>query len=91
MPMGLFNGAVFPTINSLIFKRCSPQRRGTASAAYFAAIDLGFTIGGSCSVSFGQARLRQPLLGGAGLSAIAHLLYLKAMAGKKTKALTKGA
>jgi MFS family permease len=46
LPMGLSQGAVGPSINSMIFLRCSPQRRGTASAAYFAAIDIGFTIGG---------------------------------------------
>lgn len=44
-PNGLAQGAVSPTMNSLLFRRCSPQRRGTASAAFFAAIDIGFTIG----------------------------------------------
>jgi MFS family permease len=88
LPMGLFNGAVFPTINSLIFKRCSPQRRGTASAAYFAAIDLGFTIGGFV-FGFVSDKLGYGSLywAGAGLSAIALLLYLKAMAVQKDESL----
>ena len=44
-PVGIAQGAVLPTINSMLFKRCSPARRGTASGAYFAALDLGFAIG----------------------------------------------
>ena len=39
-------GAVIPSINTMMFLRCSPQRKGTASAAYFASIDIGFMIGG---------------------------------------------
>lgn len=45
VPYGLANGAFGPTMNTMMFKRCSPQRRGTASAAFFAALDVGFTIG----------------------------------------------
>jgi predicted MFS family arabinose efflux permease len=29
----------------MMFKRCSPKRRGSASAAYFASIDIGYGIG----------------------------------------------
>ncbi len=46
LPIGLCNGAVMPAMNSLVFKRCSPQRRGTASAAFFSSIDIGFSLGG---------------------------------------------
>ena len=45
IPLGFTNSAVGPTLNSQMFKRCSPQRRGTVSAAYYAAIDIGFSIG----------------------------------------------
>ena len=44
-PLGLAQGAVMPTFNALIFRRCSAARRGTASGAFFIAIDLGFAIG----------------------------------------------
>ena len=45
IPIGLAQGAVIPSFNSLLFKRCSPKRRGTASGANFAAADCGFAIG----------------------------------------------
>ena len=45
VPLGFSNSAVGPTLNSQLFKRCSPKRRGTVSAAYFAAIDIGFSVG----------------------------------------------
>ena len=45
LPIGLAQGAVIPSFNSLLFKRCSPKRRGTASGANFAAADCGFAIG----------------------------------------------
>lgn len=44
-PIGLSQGAFCPAVNSMMFHRCSPKRRGSASAAYFAAIDLGYCIG----------------------------------------------
>ena len=45
VPVGFCNSSVNPTLNSQMFKRCSPKRRGTVSAAYYAAIDIGFSIG----------------------------------------------
>lgn len=45
LPLGLAQGVINPTINSMLFNRCSPARRGTASGAFYAAIDLGFAIG----------------------------------------------
>ena len=45
LPLGMSQGAVTPTFNSMLFQRCSPARRGTASGAYFAAIDIGFAVG----------------------------------------------
>jgi predicted MFS family arabinose efflux permease len=49
-PLGVSLGAVGPEMNAIMFKRCSAQRRGTVSAAFFAAIDTGFCVG---STSFG--------------------------------------
>ncbi len=84
LPLGLANGAVFPSINSLIFLRCSVKRRGTASAAYFAAIDIGFMIGGFAfgfiADSFGYSFV---YWSAAVLTGIALLLYLKTVAKKK--------
>ena len=45
MPLGFAQGAVFPAMNTLIFKKCSPQRRGTASAAFSSSIDIGIGLG----------------------------------------------
>lgn len=42
---GLAQGAVAPALNMMMFKRCSAQRRGTASAAFYSSIDLGLGIG----------------------------------------------
>lgn len=49
-PFGLAQGAVGPLINTMMFNRCSAQRRGAASAAFFASIDIGYGLG---SVIFG--------------------------------------
>ena len=45
VPLGFTNSSVNPTLNSQLFKRCSPKRRGTVSAAFYAAIDIGFSLG----------------------------------------------
>jgi len=45
LPYGLANGSVAPSINALMFRRCSPKRRGGVVAAYTMAIDIGFTFG----------------------------------------------
>lgn len=44
-PLGLANGAVLPTFNATLFKRCSPARRGTASGAGYSSMDIGFALG----------------------------------------------
>ncbi|WP_159435450.1 MFS transporter [Sporobacter termitidis] len=83
-PMGLASGAVYPAINSMIFLRCSPQRRGTASAAYFAAIDIGFMIGGLVFGAVADTLGYSVVYWAAAvLTALALGLYLKAVAVKK--------
>jgi len=77
VPLGFANGAVYPSINAMLFLRCSPQRRGTASAAYFASIDIGFALGG---VVFG---LIAGSLGYNVVYFVALLLFLKAIVVKK--------
>ena len=49
-PIGLSLGTVSPILNALIIKRCSPGRRGTASAAFYSAVDIGVGVG---SILFG--------------------------------------
>ena len=43
-PLGLAQGALLPTLNAMIFRRCSAARRGTAAGAYFTALDIGYAI-----------------------------------------------
>jgi MFS family permease len=50
VPLGLAQGAVVPAIYAMMFNRCSPMRRGTASAAFSSSIDIGFGVG---SILFG--------------------------------------
>ncbi|MCL1828855.1 MAG: MFS transporter [Oscillospiraceae bacterium] len=45
LPIGISQGAVYTTMNSIIFIRCSPAHRGTASGAFFAAMDIGYAAG----------------------------------------------
>jgi len=45
LPFGLSQGALFPTINAMLFKRCSPARRGTTAGAYYTALDIGYSAG----------------------------------------------
>ena len=45
VPYGFACGAVAPTLNAVMFKRCSPKRRGAVSAAYFVAVDIGISVG----------------------------------------------
>jgi hypothetical protein len=83
-PMGLASGAVFPSINSMIFLRCSRQRRGTASAAYFASIDIGFAVGGILyGAVAGILGYSAVYWAAAALAAVALALYLKVVAEKK--------
>jgi MFS family permease len=85
-PIGLAGGAILPSINALIFRRCSPQRRGTASAAYFAALDIGFAIGGT-AFGFIAERLGYSYIywAAAGLALLAVLVYVKAVAENKRR------
>ena len=45
LPYGIATGAVGPSLNTAMFNRCSPKRRGSVSAAYFASVDIGITLG----------------------------------------------
>ena len=45
LPYGIANGALVPAINAAMFKRSSPLRRGSVSAAYYIAVDVGISLG----------------------------------------------
>jgi MFS family permease len=85
-PLGLAQGAVGPTINAIMFMQCSPQRRGTASAAYFSSIDIGYAIG---SIGFGVIAAKfgyyVVYLGSMLFAVMALLLYFSGMAKQKLK------
>jgi len=75
-PIGLAQGAVMPTFNSLIFRRCSAARRGTASGAAFASIDIGFAIGAPLFGVLADARGYDFIFLSSGvLTALAVLIY----------------
>ena len=44
-PLGFAQGAIVPTFSAMLFKRCSPHKRGAASSAFFVAVDVGFGVG----------------------------------------------
>ena len=77
LPIGISQGAVVPTFNSMLFRRCSPARRGTASGAYFVAIDLGFAIGAPLLGALADAKDYGYIFFAAALFvALALILYL---------------
>lgn len=45
VPFGLGMGSVAPLLNYCIVERCSAERPGCASAAFYAAYDTGYTLG----------------------------------------------
>lgn len=45
IPLGAGMGIVAPLLNYYIVCRCSIERPGSASAAYYAAYDIGYTVG----------------------------------------------
>ncbi|MCL2227558.1 MAG: MFS transporter, partial [Oscillospiraceae bacterium] len=77
LPIGFANGAINPTFNSLVFKRCTAARRGTASGAFFSAIDIGFGLGPVVLGLLADAfDLRFVFWGGAALMTAGFTLYL---------------
>jgi predicted MFS family arabinose efflux permease len=88
-PIGLSIGAITPLINGLIFRRCSPYRKGTASAAYFSAIDIGIGVG---SIAFGfvisAISYRFMYFSASFFCILALLIYIFFIAGKEKRVLT---
>jgi MFS family permease len=83
-PLGLAQGAICPAVQTMMILRCSPQRRGTASAAYFLSIDLGLGAGavllGLIADRFGYAAV---FWAGAVCAVLASAFYLLFLTGRK--------
>ena len=45
LPYGIATGIFNPALNTMMFRRCSPKRRGAVSAAYNLSVDVGITLG----------------------------------------------
>ncbi len=86
LPIGLAQGAICPAVNTLMFRRCTRQRRGTAAAAFFSSIDLGFGFG---ALAFGviEEYLGYNLLFwiAALFAAAAAVIYLASLTKKKNE------
>ena len=85
-PLGIALGTVSPILNAIIIQKCSPSRKGTASAAYFSAIDIGIGIG---SIFFGMIiaayGYTQMFLGALVFTLIALIIYGFGLARKHRK------
>lgn len=90
IPLGFAQGMAMPTFNSMLFTRCSPARRGTANGAFFAAVDVGFAVGGPMLGALADARdFRFVFWASAILMALALVLYIMISSDKRF--LRKGA
>ena len=77
LPIGFAHGSINPIFNTLLFRRCSAARRGSASGAFFAAIDIGFGLGPLVLGLLADAYdLRFVFWGGATMMALGFVLYL---------------
>jgi len=83
-PIGLAQGSLLPTLNAMIFRRCSPARRGTAAGAYFTALDIGYAFGAPLLGALADALdFRYIYWAGAVFSVMALALYLLACSDKR--------
>jgi len=90
IPLGFAQGAVMPTFNAMLFQRCSPSRRGSASGSFFAAIDIGFAIGAPMLGAIADARdFGYIFWVGAIFVALSLVLYLLISSDKKYNAKRK--
>jgi len=86
-PFGLSQGALFPTLNAMLFRRCSPARRGTAASAYYTALDIGYASGAPLLGALADALdFRYIYWAAAFFSAIGLSVYLLACSDKRYNA-----
>jgi len=83
-PYGMAFASVNPALNVIILNRCSPQRKGSASAAFYAAVDIGLGAG---SILFGFVAAlwgyTAVFLGSLGLEIAALLIFVFGLAKKE--------
>ena len=86
-PLGVSQGAIGPTLNSMLFQRTSPARRGAASGAYFASIDIGFALGAPLLGALADAKDYRYIFFASAISiALALILYIFIASDKRYKA-----
>ena len=89
-PLGLAQGAIIPTFNSLVLMRCSPSKRGAATGAFGVSIDLGFSIGAPVLGALADARgLRYIFWASAILITISFVLFILFASDKRYRAKQK--
>lgn len=80
--MGLCVGAYNPQINVFCISRCSQARRGTATAAFNGASDLGLAVGSSLGgVLIGHVGYERTFLTGACVCAATLVIYTFTLSG----------
>ena len=77
LPLGLAQGITNPQINVFCVSRCTRERRGTATAAYYGSLDLGVALGSiGVGLLIDAAGYRVTYLTAAGVSILALVIYL---------------
>lgn len=86
VPLGIAMGTAMPQITTFCISRCSRERRGTAAAAYYVAVDgalaFGMILAGRIVVAFGY---RSAYLLCAGCVVAALLLYTLTLSGTRSR------
>ena|GEM_PF-401691 len=82
--LGLCVGIYNPQINVFCIARCSPERRGTATAAFNGACDLGLALGSTSSgILIGVIGYRDVYLIAAAVCCAAMVIYSRTLSGKR--------
>jgi MFS family permease len=86
VPLGIAMGTAMPQITTLCISRCSRERRGTAAAAYYVALDsalaFGMILAGRIVAAFGY-RAAYLLCAGSVVGAL--LLYTFTLSGRRSR------
>lgn len=82
VPLGAGMGLVAPYLNYYIVRRCSPERPGSASAAYYLAYDVGYSVGSfACGAAIAAVGYGLLYLACAALCAVGLVLFRLTLAG----------
>ena len=84
--LGLCVGGYNPQINVFCISRCSKERRGTATAAFNGACDLGLALGSTISgILISIIGYKDVYLTGAAVCLAAMIIYSRTLSGSKKK------